>query len=123
MSPESVQAAGLLDHLRLIRWLLGHSDKVPVLIGYLDAFKSATTVRDKWREGVRPSGDLLVDVIDTLPMYEDNGVLFFQAETAIVAQAAVEGQAAALGVDWSKLVELATTLLPIVLEQLLKLRK
>lgn len=110
---SEVQASGILDNVRLARWLLGHSDKVPVLIGYFDAYQAASTVRDKWYEGLRPTGDLLVDVIDTLPAARAGEV---------VALADVEAQALRLGIDWPKLLEAAQVMLPLVLEALLKLR-
>lgn len=107
------QPAGVLTNLQLVRWLLAQGEKVPVIIGYYDAFQAAPTVRAKWYDGVRPTGDLLVDVIDTLPDVSAN-------EVVILAD--VQAQAVALGIDWEKLVGVAEKLLPIVLDVIFRLR-
>lgn len=110
MSDASPQA---FTNLRLIRWLLGQGENVQAIIGYYDAFVEAPTVRAKWYDAVRPTGDLLADLVDTLPTVEANEVVML---------ADVQAQAVALGVDWSKLVGAAEKLLPIVLDVILRLR-
>lgn len=110
---SDARSAGVLTNLQLIRWLLAQGEKVPVVIGYYDAFQAAPTVRAKWYDGVRPTGDLLVDVIDTLPDVSAN-------EVVILAD--VQAQAVALGIDWEKLVGVAEKLLPIVLDVIFRLR-
>lgn len=112
MSSEA-RPAGVLTNLQLVRWLLAQGEKVPVIIGYYDAFQAAPTVRAKWYDGVRPTGDLLVDVIDTLPDVSANDVVML---------ADVQAEATAQGVDWNKLVGVAEKLLPIVLDVVFRLR-
>jgi len=111
MSDASVQ--GAFTNLRLIRWLLGQGENVQAIIGYYDAFVEAPTVRAKWYDAVRPTGDLLVDLIDTLPAVEANEVVML---------ADVQSQAVALGIDWNKLVGVAEKLLPLVIDLLLRTR-
>jgi hypothetical protein len=108
----SAEALGVLDNVRLIRWLLGHSEKIPVLMGYLDAYKDAGTIAEKIRSGVVPTLLLLADIIETLP----------NAQVAEVNAGNVKAQALMAGVNWDKLQELAAFLLPIVLDTLLKHR-
>jgi len=108
----SAEALGVLDNVRLIRWLLGHSEKIPVLMGYLDAYKDAGTIAEKIRTGVVPTLLLLADIIDTLP----------NAQVAAVVLGDVQAQAVGLGIDWSALEQLAQFLLPIVIDLILKYR-
>lgn len=110
---SSVSPTGVLSNLQLVRWLLSQGQNVQAVLGYYDAFVAAPTVREKWYDAVRPTGDLLADTIDTLPDFTANEV---------VAMADVEAEAVAKGHDWSKLLGAAQTLLPIVLDALLRLR-
>jgi len=110
---SSATPAGVLSNLQLVRWLLSQGQNVQAVIGYYDAFVAAPTVREKWYDAVRPTGDLLVDLIDTLPAVEANEVVML---------ADVQAQAVALGIDWNKLVGVAENLLPRVIDLLLRTR-
>jgi len=110
---SSVSPTGVLSNLQLVRWLLSQGQNVQAVLGYYDAFVAAPTVREKWYDAVRPTGDLLADSIDTLPDFTANEV---------VALADVEAEAIGRGIDWAKLVGAAEKLLPIVLDVILRLR-
>lgn len=107
------QPASLPTNLQLIRWLLSQGERVPVLIGYYDAFLAAPDIATKWSDAIRPAIDLLVQAIGTLPDLNADSV-------SVLAD--VQAEATAQGFDWNKLVGATQTLLPIVLDVILRLR-
>ena len=109
----SATAVGMFDNLRYARWLLNHADELPKLVAFYEAFKAAESVRQKWHDGVRPAGDLIVDIVDTFPAVGAQDV---------VALADVQAQAVALGIDWDKLVQLCEVFGPLVIDALIRLR-
>ena len=109
----SATAVGMFDNLRYARWLLNHADELPKLVAFYEAFKAAESVRQKWHDGVRPAGDLIVDIVDTLPAA---GV------SEAIALGDVQAQALRLGVNWEKVLELSEKFLPLVVDLVIRLR-
>lgn len=110
---SGVQAAGFVDNLRLAKWILAQGDEAQALLGYYQAFKEASTVRDRWEQGLRPAGDLTVAMVESFPTI---GTL------AEASEADVQAAATAKGISPDLFLKLATEFLPLVIELVQKLR-
>ncbi len=60
------QPLSFAEQLSFLRWLLGHTTELPLLLNAFADFQSAATVRGKW-ESVKKAGDLLVAILDDAP--------------------------------------------------------
>lgn len=120
MSQDSAQASGVFDNLRLARWLLSQGPTAAAIVSYYDAWKEATSAREKWYKAARPAGDLIVDAIDTLPDFAAAEALSVEATALSVDEGKAE--AAALSIDWEKVVAVSQKFLPILIQIALKLR-
>lgn len=121
-------AAGLLDRMKIVRWLLENVGDLQVLIGLYDLFQEAQTLADKW-DIIKSVGDHIVAVIDTFPV-GDNGLFsaasVYQSEPLDGVHPEGEDLAAlaeAKAIDFGKIVEVAQFLIPVIAELLVKLRK
>jgi hypothetical protein len=110
----SVLPLGMFDNFRLARWVLSQGDSAQALLGYYQAFQDAESIRDRWEQGVRPAGDLIVGMVESFPTI---------SAMAAVDKAELEGAVMAKGLDWPKYLELAEMFLPIVLDLVSRLRK
>ncbi len=115
------QPAAIFDNLRLARWLLGQGQTAIALTNYYDEFKKSEGVREKWYRAARPAGDLVVDVIDTIPVAAaaaEEQTEAFRAQSIEAGKA----QAAALSIDWDKVLEVSEKFLPALIQVALRLR-
>lgn len=121
-----LSAAGLVERMKVLRWLLDNSQKLPALLQLLSEFKAAEGLQDKW-DVVKLIGDEVVDIAASFP-FDQNSASVFTASLVYVpvdeeADALeVCGLAEAQGIDFDKLKELAEFLVPLIIELLLKLR-
>jgi hypothetical protein len=119
-------AAGLVDRMKVLRWLLDNSQKLPALLQLVVEYKAAQGLQDKW-DVVKLIGDKIVDVVASFPFDQNSGLAFTASSVCIPADeeaeaAEVAALAEAQAVDFDKLKELAQFLIPLVVEILLKLR-
>lgn len=118
-------AAGLLERMKIVRWLLENADDLQVLIGLYDLFTEARTLVDRW-DIIKSVGDHIVAVIDTFPV-GDNGL--FSASCVYIGDSGSDetpeltALAEAKAIDFGKIVDVAQFIIPVIAELLIKLRK
>lgn len=122
-------ATGLMDRMKIVRWAIENVKDLPALMEMFELFKEAKTIQERW-DILKSVGDLVVDDLASFPL-DDNGL--FSAASVYDPQMGADAEysqsveeisalAEARRINWSKLFELAGTVLPVVVELLLKLR-
>lgn len=110
--------ANLLDRMKVVRWALDNFGDLKTVVGLFALYQEAQTVADKWAV-IKDIGDFIVEKIGTFP----TGSAFACSEVTALSEQEVSVlvEAAALrDIDWKKLVEFCTTLLPYIVEILLR---
>lgn len=95
---------------RYLRWLIGHMDEAEMIFSAVQAAIAAPTNREKVL-ALHPVVDALAEIVDDFPMGFGAATESSEPELA----AAVRSEAQARGINWSRLIEIAEKLIPILL--------
>lgn len=130
LPPGVPSTAGLVDRMKIVRWALDNVKDLETLMALYALWQEQATIQGRW-DVLKSVGDLIVDDLASFPV-GDNGL--FSAASVYDPQgmnenaeynAMAEEQyalAEAKAVDWGKLFDLAGTILPVIVELLLRLR-
>jgi hypothetical protein len=96
--------------LRYIRWVLGHIDEATAIVESIQLALAAPQHRDKVL-GFHPVLDSIAAIIEDFPAGFGDATVFTEPELATQVKAEAEAKA----INWTRLLEIAKTLLPFIL--------
>lgn len=100
-----------LPKVAALRILLDHAKDLPAIIASFDDLIKPESVTECWND-TKHTGDLLVPIIqEVVDTFRGDR---FAAHLAVADMAAMEAEAAALGIDWQKLLDAIPKLLAII---------